>query len=131
MNHRKLFYSKKFFIFNLILVGVIVGFVLSFVLFGTSSNIKMGEEALAQETRTINGSDVSGIGTAQALQNSFRQVSKEVLPVVVELKVVEVVKQQVPSQQGWPWDFLFPDQENNGDEQNREREFRSQGLGSG
>lgn len=131
MNQRKLFYSKKFFVFNLVLVGVIVGFVLSFMIFGTSSNMKLGEEALAQEVRGPQNTDISGIGTVQSLQNSFRRVANDVLPVVVELKVVEVVKQQVPQGQGWPWDFLFPDQENNGDQQNQEREFRSQGLGSG
>jgi Do/DeqQ family serine protease len=131
MNQRKLFYSKKFFVFNLILVGVIVGFVFSFIIFGTSSHMKIGEEALAQEAPFPQNNGSAGIATAESLQNSFRNVAKDVLPVVVELKVIEVVKQQVPQGQGWPWDFLFPEQDNNGDKQQQEREFRSQGLGSG
>ena len=134
MNHRKMFYSKKFFIFNIMLVGVIVGFVLAFVLFGNSVHIKAGEAIQAQETRNVPYATGEGIETIQALQNSFRSVAQKVLPVVVELRVVELVKQQVPQSDGWPWDFLFPDREGDqqGDEQgNNEREFRSQGLGSG
>jgi len=125
-----MFYSKKFFIFNLILVGVITGFVLAFVLFGNSVMIRTGEPVQAQETGIHGSPEYSGIETAQALQNSFRSVAEDVLPIVVELRVVEVVKQQVPQSNGWPWDFLFPDQEGEEPEE-QEREFRNQGLGSG
>lgn len=130
MNHKKLFYSKKFFLFNLVLVGILVGFTLSFVTFGCSTDVKAGEKARAQESSTVSDADTA---TAESLQNSFRGVAQKALPVVVELKVVEVVRQQVPQSRGWPWDFLFPEEENNGDEngEGREREFRSQGLGSG
>jgi Do/DeqQ family serine protease len=124
MNHRKLFYSKKFFLFNLILTGVLVGFALSFVIFGCSTDMKTGETAYAQEQDKADDS----IESLRHMQNSFRSVADRVLPVVVELKVVEIVKQQAPQQRGWPWDFLFPD-ENQGN--GEEREFRSQGLGSG
>ncbi len=129
MNHKKLFYSKKFFLFNLVLVGILVGFTLSFVTFGCSTDVKAGEKARAQESSTSSSADTA---TAVALQNSFRSVAQEALPVVVELKVVEVVRQQVPQSRGWPWDFLFPEEENNGNgDEGQEREFRSQGLGSG
>ncbi|MFW6207279.1 MAG: Do family serine endopeptidase [Spirochaetota bacterium] len=128
MNHKKLFYSKKFFLFNLVLVGILVGFTLSFITFGCSTDVKAGEKARAQESS--NGS--ADIATAESLQNSFRSVAQKALPVVVELKVVEVRTQQVPQSRGWPWDFLFPEEENNGNgDEEREREFRSQGLGSG
>ncbi|MCF7913916.1 MAG: Do family serine endopeptidase [Spirochaetaceae bacterium] len=132
MNHRKLFYSKKFFLFNLVLVGILVGFTLSLVTFGCSTEVKPGEKAQAQtSTGTIeNGSATS---TALSLQNSFRSVAQKALPVVVELKVVEIRQQRVPDSRGWPWDFLFPEEENNNNNngENQEREFRSQGLGSG
>lgn len=135
MNHRKLFYSKKFFIFNLILVGVIAGFVFSFVIFGTSSGMKAGESAEALETNKLaqrdDGAADGSSAAARSIQNSFRNVARDVLPVVVELKVVEVVKQQVPQGQGWPWDFLFPDREGQENPEGQEREFRNQGLGSG
>ena len=53
MNHRKLFYSKKFFIFNIMLVGVIAGFVVAFLLFGSSGSIKSGDSVQAQEVERI------------------------------------------------------------------------------
>ena len=128
MRQRKLFYSKKFFMFNLILTGILVGFAFSFIIFGCSTDMKPGETAYAQE----NSDDEESLESLRDMQNSFRKVANDVLPVVVELKVVEIVEQQAPSQRGWPWDFLFPDQENDGqDDGNRERQFRNQGLGSG
>lgn len=60
------------------------------------------------------------------LQDSFRSVASEVLPVVVEVTVVEVKKQIVPegdSNPFLPWNF--------GPEEEDEKEFRDQGLGSG
>ncbi len=63
---------------------------------------------------------------------SFRAVAAKVLPVVVEINVVDIVKQPVPDVgQGWPWNFLLPqkpDQEKNGP---KTQEFRQEGLGSG
>jgi len=131
MDHKKLFYSKKFFLFNLVLVGVIVGFTLSFITFGCSTDVKAGEKAQAQEESDTSAS-AKDMATAASLQNSFRSVAQKSLPVVVELKVVEIVQQQAPSSRGWPWDFLFPEENNNNNNNDgEEREFRNQGLGSG
>lgn len=127
---RKLFYSRNFFLFNLILVGVIVGFALSFAMFGCSTDIKPGEQAQAQQKDSA--TDEDRIENLKQMQYSFRNVAEKALPVVVELKVTEIIKQQDSQQRGWPWGFLFPEQEGeNGDSQPQEREFRSQGLGSG
>ena len=63
----------------------------------------------------------SEIATLQSLQNSFRAVSKKVLPVVTEVNVIEVVTQPKSS---------FPFFGNNREGQ-QEREFRQPGLGSG
>ncbi|AEJ62067.1 protease Do [Spirochaeta thermophila DSM 6578] len=60
----------------------------------------------------------------RAFEEIFNRVSRDVLPVVVEINVVEVVKQRVPSFES-PWDFFF------GTPQFQEREFRRSGLGSG
>jgi Do/DeqQ family serine protease len=130
---RKLFYSRKFFLINLILVGVIAGFALSFVMFGCSTELSPGEEAKAQQQQDGTAAAEEGIENLKQMQYSFRSVAQDVLPVVVELKVTEIIKQQVPQERGWPWGFLFPDEDNgdNGDSQPQEREFRSQGLGSG
>jgi serine protease Do len=73
-----------------------------------------------------------------ALQDTYREVAKEVLPVIVEVNVVEVIKQNIPNNFFSPWDFFNrewpfgqqPDQDNNNN-QPEQREFRKQGLGSG
>jgi len=63
----------------------------------------------------------------ESLQRSFRSVASEVLPVVVEVTVVEVKKQKTPeggSIPFLPWNF-------GPEEEGEEKEFRDQGLGSG
>jgi len=68
---RKRFYSKKFFLFNLILVGIITGFALSFAIFGYSSEIAAGETVQAQEQKTtINKSSTDSL---RKMQNSFNK----------------------------------------------------------
>ncbi|MFO7849888.1 MAG: Do family serine endopeptidase [Spirochaetia bacterium] len=137
MKQRKLFYSKKFFLFNLVLTGVLVGFAFSFVIFGCSTDIKPGETAYAQEDNEedTDGDEEASIESLRNMQNSFRSVAEDVLPVVVELQVVEIVNQQAPQGRGWPWDFFFPEEQNEdgneGGNEDEGREFRSQGLGSG
>lgn len=60
---------------------------------------------------------------------SVRGVAEQVLPVVVEVNVVEVITQNLPRQFS-PWDFFFgPGPEDEGEQQ--QREFRRPGLGSG
>jgi len=63
------------------------------------------------------------------MQNSFRSIAEEVLPVVVEVAVVEIKRQLMPDDgfHGWPWDFSPSEPESGPDE----REFRNEGLGSG
>ncbi len=62
----------------------------------------------------------------EAVQASFREVAKKVLPVVVEINVTSVVKQ--PSQQmQTPFDWFF----NQPPGGNGPREFKRGGLGSG
>lgn len=66
----------------------------------------------------------------EEMQNSFRSVIQAVLPAVVRVDVVEVRNVQVPrGENGIPFfDFFFsPD----GEEGEQDREFRSEGLGSG
>ncbi|MFW5796373.1 MAG: Do family serine endopeptidase [Alkalispirochaeta sp.] len=67
----------------------------------------------------------------QAYQNTMRRISRETLPVVVELEVVERVtrvERGVPS----PLDFFFGRPESDdSDRSRREREFEQRGIGSG
>jgi len=68
-----------------------------------------------------------------SLQQAFRDVSAEVLPVVVEINVVDVVEQQYNGSNPFGFFFGWPFQEE-GDSQDSEpqtREFRQEGLGSG
>jgi serine protease Do len=58
---------------------------------------------------------------ALALQSTFRRVAGRVLPVVVEVNVVEVVERRAPES---PFDFFFG-------RPGQTREFRRPGLGSG
>ncbi len=64
----------------------------------------------------------------ETIQYSFREVAKRVLPVVVEIDVVEVVKQPAPDMQS-PFDWFFNQPPRGG--KGGPREFRRPGLGSG
>jgi Do/DeqQ family serine protease len=116
--------SKKFFIFNLVLLGALFGFVLAFL---SLSCTKGGNRAQAQETPPVLIPQ-DALSAAENLQTAFRSISDRVLPSVVELKTVSIRRQQAPNFNGIPWEFFFG---NPRDEEGREREFRSQGLGSG
>jgi Do/DeqQ family serine protease len=65
--------------------------------------------------------------TSLTIQKNFRKVADDTLPVVVQVNTVDIFSQEVPDLDGW--DFFFPDPE--GDTESEEREFRTQGLGSG
>ena len=72
---------------------------------------------------------IDGLKALQDLQNAYRAVAAKVLPTVVEIDVVDVVKQTIPVFPN-PFDFFFGP--GNGNQaQPRQREFRQQGLGSG
>jgi Do/DeqQ family serine protease len=117
--------SKNLFVFNLVLLSAIFGFVLAFLSFSCSSP---GNKARAQEVQTT-VIPQDALATAENLQTAFRSISDKVLPSVVELKTVSIRKQQVPNFNGIPWEFFFGDPGERGE--GNEREFRSQGLGSG
>ncbi|MDZ7792185.1 MAG: Do family serine endopeptidase [Spirochaetia bacterium] len=144
MNTKKLFYSKRFFLFNLVLVGILIGFVLSFFAFSNIGSAGVGEAAHAQGS-SEGSSGTGGQTTEQSSQpapqvsgsasvpNSFNEVAEKALPSVVELRVIDVVEQQVPQQLGFPWNFMMPEGQS-GDNQSNEdqqREFKRRGLGSG
>ncbi|MGO9409711.1 MAG: Do family serine endopeptidase [Spirochaetia bacterium] len=73
-------------------------------------------QALAEATKNL-----------ETIQYSFREVAKKVLPVVVEIDVTEVVKQNAPMQSPFDWFFNQPP----GGGRGGERQFRRSGLGSG
>lgn len=120
--------SKKFFIFNLVLIGVIFGFSLAFLSFSCAKSVS---ENIAKAQQTQTTVSASALASAESVQTAVRSVAERVVPAVVQLKTISVRKQQIPNLNGTPWDFLFGPNSprNNGDENSRE--FRSQGLGSG
>jgi Do/DeqQ family serine protease len=126
--------SKKFFVFNLVLLGAIFGFSLAFLSFscsgGGGSGASSSKTAQAQQTDVVVPGNA--LETAETVQSAFRAVSNKVVPSVVQLKTISVRKQQTPNFNGIPWEFFFgPNNPRGGGEGNREQEYRAQGLGSG
>ncbi|MBN2508817.1 MAG: trypsin-like peptidase domain-containing protein [Spirochaetales bacterium] len=62
------------------------------------------------------------------LESSFRKVARDVIPSVVQVTVVDITTQKLPKGGQGPWDFFFPNPE---EDSPSEKEFRMQGLGSG
>ena len=123
MNFMRKLSGKHFFVFNLVLLGIIVGFCAAFLTFSCAKGgMAQAQEALATPIPQ------EALAVAENLQTAFRSISDRVLPSVVELKTVSIRRQQVPNFNGIPWEFFFG-RPNEGE--GREREFRSQGLGSG
>ena len=117
--------SKNLFIFNLVLIGAIFGFSLAFLSFSCSTP---RARAQVQESSVI--IPESALAVAEDLQTAFRAVSEKMLPSVIELKTVSVRRQRVPNFNGIPWEFFFGPRDR-GPGNDQEREYRSQGLGSG
>jgi len=77
-----------------------------------------------QQATQVNVSQTN-TSVLEALQNQNRYVAQQVLPVVVEVNVVDIIKQNTQSIS--PFNFFFGPQGNN----SQPREFKQQGLGSG
>ncbi|MCL2373676.1 MAG: Do family serine endopeptidase, partial [Treponema sp.] len=120
--------SRSFFVFNLVLIGIIFGFSLAFLSFSCSTP-RTNTLARAQEvTPVVIPRDA--LAVAEGLQTALRAVTDRVLPSVVEVKTVSVQRrQQAPRFEGIPWDFFFGPRRPEG--QGQDREFHSRGMGSG
>jgi serine protease Do len=110
--------SKKYLIYLLAAVAVIL------LPLGCSSSA----DTASSETAPVR-IDASPVMNLEQMQNSFRDVVSSVLPAIVRIDVVEVRSVQSPGGDGSNpfFEFFFnPDGQEDG-----EREFRSEGLGSG
>jgi len=125
MNIKQKLSSKNLFVFNLVLIGAIFGFTLAFLSFSCSTP---GARVQAQESQVVIPEDA--LAVAQSLQDVFRSVSDKMLPSVVEINTISVRRQQTQSFNGIPWEFFFGPRDQQG-QNGQEREYRSQGLGSG
>jgi serine protease Do len=119
MKTRKPLHSRTFFLVNLVLVGLIVGFTMSTVVFSCSTRIQPGATALAQRTGEDSSIEIEG------LESSFRQVARAALPPVVKINVEETRQQQRPQGDNPFFDFFFGDPDEN------DQPIPTQGLGSG
>jgi len=124
MNIMQKLSSKNLLVFNMVLIGAIFGFSLAFLSFSCSTP---GSRARAQESKVVIPED--SLAVAEAVQITFNAVAEKVLPSVIELKTVSVKKQQAPNFNGIPWEFFFGPRDR--EPSDRDREYRSQGLGSG
>jgi len=124
MNIMQKLSSKNLLVFNLVLIGAIFGFSLAFLSFSCSTP---GARARAQESKVVIPED--SLAVAEAVQTTFHAVAEKMLPSVIELKTVSVRKQQAPNFNGIPWEFFFGPRDR--EPSDRDREYRSQGLGSG
>ncbi|MDR3145924.1 MAG: Do family serine endopeptidase [Treponema sp.] len=127
MNLTRKLSSKNFFVFNLVLIGAIFGFSLAFLSFSCSTPQARAEAGPGNPVLI----PADALAVAVNLQTAFNSVADKVLPSVVELKTVSIRRQQIPNFNGIPWEFFFGPREGTPDGRGQEREFRSQGLGSG
>ncbi|MDR2158664.1 MAG: Do family serine endopeptidase [Treponema sp.] len=128
MNFLQKLSSKSLLVFNLVLIGIIFGFSLAFLSFSCSVP-QSQKTARAQENSVV--IPENALAVAEGLQAAFRSVADKVLPSVVEVTTVSVQRRPVPNFPGIPWEFFFGPRDREGENRGQEREFRSQGLGSG
>jgi len=109
---------------TIVVFVVLTALILSLTLYGS------GSSADSEEDYTFTAEEAEQLSTIDALtvlQDAYREVSRRVIPVVVEINVTDVVTQRIPDF-GSPFEFFFGPQR---DREPQEREFRRQGLGSG
>lgn len=129
MKITKAMFSRKFFLANLVLTGVLAGFVLATLFIGarakTGAIPKLRAENQAQSDPLV----AEGLAQAEKVQSAFNFIAKQVMPSIVEIKVVEEVSPTTGDQGDWPWKFFFDNQD---DQQKRQPSPRTErGLGSG
>ena len=131
MNLVKSLFSKKILIFNLVLLGALFGFSMAFLSFSCSvpKEAQAGAKVKTAQAQEAVQIPKNALDVAQSLQLAFKAVADKVQPSVVELKTTTTRRQQIPN--GIPWEFFFGPQQDGDGPGRREREYRSQGLGSG
>ena len=110
MSFKKLFYSKKFLFINLILVGIIIGFSMTTLIFSLSNQSVLNNRGYNTDT-AVSSRTISSIENLDTLQNSFREVARRVLPAVVQVDVVEF-RETAAEPEGerfpfLPWKYLI------------------------
>lgn len=130
MSLQKKMYSRGFFIANLVILGIVIGFAFAFLggrsLAGNGAKgalpVVEAETPLVQVTPEVG----AALSQAEAVQNAFRYVAKTVSPSVVELDIVEKPSDSGKQLPEIPFEFFFGPQDQQGTPQ-----FGQEGLGSG
>lgn len=102
MTISKLFSTRKFLVFNLVLLGLVAGIGISVLAISCSPGSSASPKVFAEGPATPAD---SGLSQAEALQSSFRAVSQALLPVVVKIDIQETVKPDSSTYMN-PFDFL-------------------------
>jgi serine protease Do len=124
MDSKKSFKKRK----GLVITSFIVTLLVVLSLFSAVSASGSKEASQLELMLSAEGeSDPTGINALDIIQDTLRGVAQKALPVVVEIDVVDVVKQPAFHFES-PFDFFFGPKEGKPQE---EREFRRRGLGSG
>ncbi len=129
MSFTKTLFSKKFFLVNLVLIGILLGFSGAFLLLSKGAVPSLKKEAIVNAesapAAAISGADA--ILVAESLQKAFNNVATVVLPSVVELDVVSQSAGGSKTQDLSPFRFFFGEP---GSQEGTEAP-KEQGLGSG
>ncbi|HRY81357.1 MAG TPA: serine protease, partial [Spirochaetia bacterium] len=103
--------SKNFFLVNLVLLGILIGFSAAFVSLTASARARAPAVVYAEGPGSGTVAEDAALASAESLQTAFNRVAESVLTSVVELDVVETVTSQAPSPDQFPWRFFFGPQE--------------------
>jgi len=130
---QKKLYSKTFFIANLIILGVIIGFVFAFTggrsLGGAAQKVSLPQVQAETPSVQVTPEVGAALSQAESVQNAFRYVATTVLPSVVELDVVDKVSDTPKTQPTIPFEFFFGPQDQQSPQDTPK--FGQEGLGSG
>lgn len=111
-----------------IFFSVLLGMGLSFFVLACTGAMGPGSEVLA-ETRHS-----SVAPSIYEMQNSFRAITRDVLPSVVEIQTTAITSPARPINpfgDDFPWDFFFAPNPDGQPRRQQPRQFESRGLGSG
>ncbi|MBP7096089.1 MAG: Do family serine endopeptidase [Spirochaetia bacterium] len=129
MNLKQRLSSGKLFVFNLVMLGIVLGAALTLMSFSCASP-SGSPGALRAETPALpppSGDLAQALAAAESIQRAFNYVADTVKPSVVELDVVETLSAPSGSDDN-PFRFFFGPPE---DGEQAPREFEQNGLGSG
>ncbi|HSV56291.1 MAG TPA: hypothetical protein VLH39_04185, partial [Magnetospirillaceae bacterium] len=103
--------SRNFFLVNLVLLGILIGFSAAFVSLTTAARSDAPAVVHAEGHGAVTAHGDAALAHAESLQIIFNRVAEAVLPSVVELSVMETRTAQAPGPDEFPWRFSFGPQD--------------------